>query len=79
MILETNILLREGQWYFCIIGSRMDNQGSWACGWLIMSAFPNTTCRILWNRNMFLHLDPIPLEQIHHVSLKGFRKQVATR
>lgn len=46
---------------------------------VIMSTSLKSTYRILRYSNIPLSLDHISLKQIHHVSLKGFQKQVATR
>jgi hypothetical protein len=77
--LEAIIFLSEGQWYFCITGSQMENQRSCSCAWCDHVYLTQKTCRILQNSNMLLHLDPMPPKQIHHLSLKGFQKRVATR
>jgi hypothetical protein len=57
----------------------MENQQLWSCAWCVNVPLTKKTCRSLWNSNMMLCLDPMPPEQIHHLSMKGFWKQVATR
>ena len=45
---------------------------------VLMSASPKRNCKRLKNSTMILGLVFRPLGQIHHVSLKGFRKRVSS-